>query len=289
MKRVYCMAAFSIFCWGTMAPISKLLLSDLGNMEVLGYGSAIASVTLFAVLLISGQWRCFREYSFMDFVQLAAIGTVGYFLYSAFYYEGLAILPAQTACILNYLWPVFTVCLSNVILKEPLSLSKLAALFISFLGTAAVMFRPGGEFMAGKQMAGYLCCILAALLYAFFNVLNKKKGGNQRINMFIYISVSAVLALFCCAGAGFTIPVKRQIPGLLWLGICIDALGFLMWAEALQQSKTVSLANAAYMTPVVSLVLSAVLLHEPIYITSVIGLVLILGGFFMQLLYAGAV
>ena len=60
---------------------------------------------------------------------------------------------------------------------------------------------------------------------------------------------------------------------------------YLLWVKVLQQSKIASVANAAYFTPVVSLILSAVVLHEPIYPSSVIGLGLILGGFLFQLLY----
>lgn len=103
--------------------------------------------------------------------------------------------------------------------------------------------------------------------------------------MFLYIGSGAVLAFACCARKGISIPGRGQIAGLLWFGICINALGFLLWVKVLQQSKIASVANAAYFTPVVSLILSAVVLHEPIYPSSVIGLGLILGGFLFQLLY----
>lgn len=279
------MAGLSIFFWGTMTPVSKKLLSDLSNMEMLGYGSAIAAVFLFAVLLFSGQWRQFACYSVRDYMRLLLTGIVGYFLYSALYYQGVDRLPAQTTCILNYLWPIFTVCLSAVMLKESFSFSKIGALLLSFLGTVVIFLQSGSTGMGQNTLEGYFCCILAAFLYAVFNVLNKKWGGNQLINMFLYIGSGAVLAFACSAREGISIPERGQIAGLLWFGICINALGFLLWAKVLQQSKIASVANAAYFTPVVSLILSAVVLHEPIYPSSVIGLGLILGGFLFQLLY----
>lgn len=128
MKKNYFMAGLSIFFWGTMTPVSKKLLSDLSNMEMLGYGSAIAAVFLFAVLLVSGQWRQFACYSVRDYIRLLLTGIVGYFFYSALYYQGVDCLPAQTACILNYLWPIFTVCLSAVVLHESIYPSSVLGL-----------------------------------------------------------------------------------------------------------------------------------------------------------------
>lgn len=278
------MAAFSIFCWGTMAPVSKILLSGLSNMEVLFYGSAIAAVVLLLVILLSGKWRLFRQYTVKDYLQLLLIGFVGYFLYSAFYYHGLTVLPAQAACILNYLWPILTVCLSCLLLKESFSTTKLLALLLSFTGVIVVTLQPGiNASTNNSSLTGYICCIVAAFLYALFNVLNKKKGGSQLINMFVYISISAVFAFFCCLRTGFSPVSGSQIAGLLWLGIFIDAAGFLLWAMALQAGNSATIANFAYATPALSIFLSCLLLDEPLYVTSFIGLGFILCGFFLQM------
>lgn len=284
MKKEYLMAGFTIFCWGTMAPVSKLLLSEMPNMLTLSYVTAIASLSLLAAIFATGQHSQFRKYQAKDYVQLFLIGAVGYFLYSALYYYGLSELPAQTACILNYLWPIFTVCLSAVLLKERLSLPKLAALVLSFLGVVIVVIQPGGQGSGYNRLLGYLCCILAAAMYAVFNVLNKKRGGNQLINMFIYIGSGAVLSALCCLKSGYILPTWQQIPGLLWLGVFINAVGFLLWAMALQESNTTSIANFAYITPGLSVLLSGWWLKEPIYWHSILGLALILGGFFLQML-----
>ena len=284
MKKEYLMAGFTIFCWATMAPISKLLLSEMSNMLTLSYVTAIASLSLLVVILATGQYRQFRNYTTKDYGQLFLIGAVGYFLYSALYYYGLSELSAQTACILNYLWPIFTVCLSAVLLKERLSLPKLAALVLSFFGVVIVVMQPGEQGSGYSRSLGYLCCILAAAMYAVFNVLNKKRGGNQLINMFVYIGSGAVLSALCCLKSGYILPTWQQVPGLLWLGVFINAVGFLLWAMALQGSNTASIANFAYITPGLSLLLSGWWLKEPIYWHSVLGLVLILGGFFLQML-----
>lgn len=252
-------------------------------MEVLFYGSAIAVIVLLLVLIVSGKWRLLRHYTILDFFQLICIGFIGYFLYSTFYYHGLSVLPAQVACILNYLWPILTVCFSCILLKESFSIVKLFALFLSFIGVIVVTHQPATNKIPDKlSLSGYICCILAACLYAFFNVWNKKRGGCQLINMLIYMSVSTVFAFLCCLRTGFSPLNGLQIGGLLWLGIFIDAAGFLLWAMALQSSHSATIANFAYLTPVLSIFLSSLLLNEPLYITSFVGLAFILFGLFLR-------
>lgn len=312
MKKEYGMAAFTIFCWSTMAPVSKLLLGGLSNMEVLCYGSAVAAVVLFLVILFQGKWEMLLQYTCGDYLKLICIGFFGYFLYSSFYYYGLSVLTSQTACILHYLWPLFTVCFSCLLLRERFSAGKLVALLLSFAGVAVVVFHPGEAGAAAGagtstgvgtvtgagviaeavgtaaeiRILGYLSCILAAGLYGSFNVLNKKKGGDPLINMFLYLTVGAVCAFFCCLFGGWELPAAMtpgQIAGLLWLGIFINAAGFLLWAMALQGTDAAAIANFAYATPVVSLLFSYILLNEPLHLTSFAGLFLILAGVFLQL------
>ena len=51
----------------------------------------------------SGRIRLFRALTGHDIWQLIGLGN---FLYSAFYYASLRLLPSTAACIINYLWPI---------------------------------------------------------------------------------------------------------------------------------------------------------------------------------------
>ena len=284
MKKEFAMAGVTVFLWGTSAPMCKVLLTDISNMEVLCCASVFAALSLLAVLLIKGQWRELRLYTPKDLGRLALLGFTGFFLYSALYYQGISCLDAQVACIVNYLWPIFTVCFACLILKESFSGAKLLALLLSFGGVVVVMFRPGQGFsFSGQQLKGYLSCILAAALYGLFCNLNKKQGGNQLINMFCYHTLSAVCALVCCLVTGFAPVSGVSVAGLLWLGVFVNAVGYLLWALALQGSSAAAISNFAYGTPAIALLLSHFFLGEPLYLTSILGLALILAGFFLQM------
>ena len=71
--------------------------------------------------------------------------------------------------------------------------------------------------------------------------------------------------------------------GLLWLGVFIDAVGYLWWAMALQGARNSAMvANLAYFVPLLSLVVSAITLGEEMSSAAFLALVLIMGGILLQ-------
>lgn len=74
--------------------------------------------------------------------------------------------------------------------------------------------------------------------------------------------------------------------GVLWLGGGINALAYLLWALALREAEnTATVANLAYLTPFLSLVVSVVFLKEKMSVSTVLALVFIVGGILMQSLH----
>ena len=74
--------------------------------------------------------------------------------------------------------------------------------------------------------------------------------------------------------------------GIIWLGVVIDAVAYLLWALALQGvENTAKIANLAYLTPFLSLVVSAVVLKEQVQMRALVALVFIVGGILLQSFY----
>ncbi len=94
---------------------------------------------------------------------------------------------------------------------------------------------------------------------------------------------------FVCASLVCTV-TKQWVPvpgeswiGLLWIGIMINGMAYLCWALAIRgNGSTAAIANLAYLTPFLSLIVSAVFLHEKIEIQAAAALFLIIGGILIQ-------
>ena len=283
MKRSYLYAGITVLIWSTLATVAKLVLNGMPNFEALAIGSALAFVFLLIVNCINGSIKEMKKYKIKDYLKMAGLGFWGLFLYSALYYYGIAVLGSQEACILNYLWPLMIVLFACLILKEKLTVRKIIAMLLSFAGI--VVLTIGGTGMqAENRLLGIAACILAAVCYGLFSVLNKKHCMNQNITMMWIWFTTGI----CSFAAGLLFekwqPVEGfQWLGLAWLGVVVNAIAYLLWAIALKRAKdSAKIANLAYLVPFLSIVLSAVVLKERITVNAIVALVLIIGGIVLQ-------
>ncbi len=282
MKKNYIYAFATVFIWSTMNVISKILITGMPALELLSAGSLLAFITLLILNVSQGVFRQDLGYKASDYAKMSGLGFIGLFLYSALYYQGIDRLTSQEACIINYLWPIMVVIFSCILLKERLTIAKIFAMLCSFAGIIILTF--GGT--AGKKpdMTGVICCLVAAACYGLFSVLNKQKNYNQQIAMMIIWLTTFV----CSTAAGlltetWIMPSAFEIAGFAWMGIIANAFAYLMWALALNGSDdSAVIANIAYLTPFVSVLLSAVILHEEIHANAIIALILIVGGILVQ-------
>ena len=214
---------------------------------------------------------------------MAGLGFLGLILYSGLYYYGLSQLTSQEACLLNYLWPMMIVLFAALLLGERITLRTAVALLLSFSGV--VVLTLGGEGSAeGNGLLGTVACLLAALCYGLFCVLNKRRNIDQTVMMIMAWGVTAVCSLpVTLLTEEWVTPMWTQWIGLLWLGVFIDAVGYLWWAMALQEARdAATVANLAYAVPLLSLVVSAITLGEEMSGAAVGALVLIMGGILLQ-------
>jgi len=283
MKKGFVYAGTTVLIWSTLAAVTKLLLADLPNLQALSVSSLFAFVFLLLLNLKNGSIKKLRSYGCKDYLIMAGLGALGLFAYNVLYFYGLSKLSSQEACILNYLWPMMLVVFSCLILKERLSWIKVLAMVCSFFGI--VILSMGKTATAGgSALLGMAGCVIAAACYGLYSVLNKKADYDQNIAMMIGWLVVAVGS----AGLGLFTEQWVRIEasgwlGLLWLGVVVNAIAYLLWALALQGTKnTAAVANLAYFTPFLSLVVSAVLLKERITARAVVALVFIVGGVVLQ-------
>ncbi|MCR5371794.1 MAG: DMT family transporter [Clostridium sp.] len=282
-KKSYLAAAAAIIIWGTLASTVKVLTGGMSDLQVLAVSGWFGGFFLLIWALAGDTRKYFRDYSPRDYFSMAWLGFIGLFTYSALYYYGLSQLSAQEACILNYLWPVTTILFSCLILKEPFTARKAVATMLSFAGIVVVM-AGRGEAGRGNAAAGIAACVMAAVCYGFFSAMNKKKAMNQNITMMVVWFVTGAAASGLCALRGAWSPVTPlQLLGLAYLGVVVQALANLFWAVAVNRAKNTALvANLAFLVPFLSVVVSTTMLHEPLSLSALAALILIVSGILIQ-------
>ena len=283
MKKTYFLAGTSIFCWSTVATTCKLLLKELDSIQLLWMNALIAGLFLFILNLCMGSFKECKHYKIKDYFLMALIGLPGTFFYYVFYYTGTDMMMASQAFIINYLWPIMSVLFACIILKEKLTLRKIVAIIISFLGVVIVI---GGALKGfdKKTLLGAGCCILGAVSYGIFTSLNQKLNYNKTMTLMVsYFSTFILTTIINALDGALFLPRVEQMAGFLWNGIFTVAIANCCWVMALEKGKTAKVSNLAYITPFLSGVWTSIFLNEKITLNAILGLVVIVLGIFIQL------
>lgn len=284
MKKEYLFAAVSILLWSTTSTVTKLLLGNLDSFQILLISSLFAFVFLFLINLKRGKLKELKMYSKKDYLCIMGLGILGTFLYNLFLYLGIDKMNASQAFIINYLWPIMTVIFACILLKEKFTLKKAIAVLVSFIGV--IIVTADGNILKFNVVSviGAIYCILAAIAYGLFSVLNKQRNYDTYLSMMLFYFVSFILScLYILIFGDFFVPNSIEFFGLLWLGVFKSAIAFSCWAKALKIGDTVKVSNLAYITPFLSLVWAFIILGEDISFYSILGLFVIIFGIFIQL------
>ncbi len=283
MKKTYLYAGISILFWSTIATVSKLLLDTMNSYQVLMCSAFFAGAALLAVSVLGGRIRQLKTYRAGDYLRILFIGLPGTFFYYVFLYSGTARMAASQAFIINYLWPIMSVLFACLLLKERLNARRWIAFLLSFLGVLTVAGDELLHFRSGT-LIGVGLCVLAAVSYGAFTALNRKWNYDYLLSMMLSFFATFVLTAVINLLMGEPLTVgAAQLLGFAYNGIFVMGVSTVTWALALKSGDTARVSNLAYITPFLSLVWTYFVLDEPIKPLSVLGLILIILGVFVQL------
>lgn len=285
MKREYLLAGVTILCWGMLAAVSKLLLREMSAVAVLSWSSLFAAAFLLLCCLFTKRLYFLKDMNARTWLELVEVGLLGVFCYRLCLFFGISRLPAQTAFVLNYLWPACTVLFGRVLLSERLTCIKVLAVALSVLGVIINTAQGNLHFLQGNDPLGILLCLAAAVLYGLYSVLNKKQAHDKFLAMLVayFCSTACAFGLTVAMGKPIELPAASQMMVLAFIGVVCNALPYLTWALALDRGNTAVIANLAYLTPFVSLAATHFLLKEAVTVYSVLGLALIGVGILFQM------
>lgn len=205
----------------------------------------------------------------------AAIGTNWILLFEAYRYTTVA-----TATVCYYLAPVFLL-IASPLLGEKLTAKKLLCVGVALTGMVCVSGVLKGSLPVLSELTGIGLGVGAAVLYATVMLLNKKlKSISAYDKTVIQLGTSAtvVLPYLLLTGVGNL----SDMTGQAWLllavvGIVHTGIAYTMYFGALQKLSAQTVALFCYLDPVIAILLSALLLQEPMDPFSILGTVLILG------------
>lgn len=281
-SKAFLLAVTAIMCWSTMGTAFNLTLRFLETPVLLSIASFTALIILAGILL--NQKKAFFPHNGRSWLNSAVMGFFNPFMYYLILFNAYAILPAQEAMTLNYLWPVILVIFMAIFTGTKIKPLSYLALLISFLGVAIIATRGNLLSMQFSNFKGDLLALGSSLFWAGFFILNMKDNREAVEKMFlnfffatIYIAVYLIITK-----NNFQINTKGML-GAVYIGTFEMAISFVLWLNALKLSPHPErISNLAFLSPFLSLILIAIVLKEKILAATFLGLVFIIAGILIQ-------
>ncbi len=282
-NKAYIYVSLAILFWGTSASAFKIGLLHSDYFQLLLYSSITALVILFLIIVIQKKVKFIFTIKVYDIKKSIILGFLSPFLYYTILFKAYSLLQAQIAQTLNYIWPITLVLLSIPILKQKLAFKSIIALIISFIGVIFISSKGKLFDYSITEPLGIFLALGSSILWALYWLYNMKDNINQIIRLF-YNFLFAVIFIFVTTVIYSSLSIS--IYGLIsavYIGMFEMAFTYVLWLKALQLSRTTTkIINLIFLTPFVSLIFIHFILHENIYYTTIVGLVLIIVGIIIE-------
>jgi drug/metabolite transporter (DMT)-like permease len=212
---------------------------------------------------------------------LGLLGQLGFNVPLAY---GIQHVEAGTVALISGMSSVFIAALAVPLLGERLQARVVVGLLLALSGSVFVTVMSGGELSLTRDQAfGSLLILLSATLWAVYSVIVKPWLGRIPPTSIPMLGSIAGLPLMIPIGlAGFASGLG-ELEWTGWLGVAqftitASVIAPILWAVGLQRGEASRAGLYLYLTPLFGVIISAILLDEPITVGTIAGGGLIVAG-----------
>ncbi len=279
-SKSYLHIAIAVASWSTVASAFKIGLRHYSYYELLLVASITALVMFALVISFQKKWHLLKSITRKDWVLFAITGLLNPAVYYLILFKAYDLLPAQIAQSINFSWAIVLTLLLAVVMKQRIPALKFVGMAISLGGVTLISI--GSETFAGVQLSitGLILAFISTFVWATFWILNRK---SEHIDNVLALFVSFLFgSFFLLIGLLFVDVQLYSLSGVLsavYVGLFEMAIPFIFFGLALKKTDNPALINQlCYLAPFISLFIIRSVLGEQIYLTTFVGLVLIVGG-----------
>lgn len=274
------MAMISIVIWGTTFISSKVLLEDFKPVELLLFRFVIG---LGALFLMKPERLALRDRRHEWY--FAGAGLSGICLYYLFENVALTYTQASNVGVITSISPFFIGISAHLFLKEEkLGRSFFIGFVFAIIGISMISF--GGQDGIQLNLKGDLLSVAAAAMWGVYAISARK------ISELGYPVIQATRRMFIY-GIVFMLPMAfvsdvrleperfgdiKNLANLLYLGVGACAVCFVTWNYAVEILGAIKTSVYIYLIPVITIIMSVIILHERITVMAVCGTALTLAG-----------
>ncbi|QEA39291.1 DMT family transporter [Pistricoccus aurantiacus] len=271
----------AVALWSTVATAFKIALGQMTPLELIWLAVLVSWALMGALVIRQGEFAQALRRGWRTALWAGLMNPVGYYLVLFAAYDRL---PGQEAMALNYTWALAMAFLAVPILGQRLTLIDILAGLIAYAGVWTIATRGAVFDVAFADPLGVAFALVSTLLWALYWLFNTRDSRPALIAQWQNFSVGLpVLTLMLLLGPGFQWHGPLALGAGIYVGLFEMGIAFILWQLAVRGvSRTAKVSNLIFLSPPVSLLLLHFVIGEPILPSTLIGLMLILGGLGLQ-------
>jgi drug/metabolite transporter (DMT)-like permease len=286
LRSAYIKLVLCAFFWGATFIAVRIAVQVMPPLTVATGRFVVASLLLLVIAYrVEGG---LPKLSYKQFWVTLLLGLTGVAIYNVFFFGALERMPAGKTALLVALSPIMTAVTVALILKERLGPYRWGGIALALIGTLTIVTK--GDILGATQGLlqsfgwGELLMLGAIVSWVSYTVISRfALRGLSPIAATTYASLWGALVL----GLAAITEIDTLEPEILnwsnfftifYLGAFGSAIAFIWYNEGVKMigpARTVVFTN---LVPVFGLLLSYLILDEPVYLSMVIGGAIVIAG-----------
>ena len=262
------LAAFCNSCIGIFSSI--LMEQGLSSTEIAFMRCFVALLFTFTLCMLNVRVRRKLKIGGLQVLKYVVLAFFGINIMYIFETTAIQYIPVSLVSFLLYASGILTIILSCIFLKEQMSIAKLIAIIVVFMGIG-IMFI--SNLNISGSLIGIIYAIIAGAGYSLYIFLNKKwnmKSG-MRTLMYIFLFGTIFLGIQLLI-SGTVISIKvNNIPFIIFLAIVPTMGGFYFTNKAINYAMAGEVQLVEMSEPFIATLLGVVILNQVISKTDFVG------------------
>ncbi|HAR3505790.1 TPA: DMT family transporter [Staphylococcus aureus] len=267
---------FTIILWGSAFPMIKIALNDFSAESLSAFRLILATIILLPFVII----KKLPTPELRDIPVIFILGFCGFVIYHTALNFGETLISAGISGILVSTTPIFSSALAYIFLKEHFSKWNWLSSLVAFIGISIISISK--DDYTTINVLGVFIILLASFSESLYFTCQKKyieKYGFIAFTLYTIMASSPFMLIFIpeiindIHGATFT-----SIVSVLYLAIFPTIIPYVLLAYIVKSVGVSDATMSLYLTPIVSLLLSYLLLDElPTTLAIIGGIITLLG------------
>lgn len=279
----HCLLLAAVTLWGWTFIATKILLAELGAVEIFAWRLAIA-VPLLGILLRARRTRL--EFSRSDLIAVAAAGAI-FGIHFVLQLTGLRTTTATNTGWIITFTPLTLAALSWLLLREPIGRGIAGGIAIATVGIVLLVSRGTPSDLGWVRSVGDWLILLSTFTWSLYTVVTRTLVARRDpLAVTFAISVASAIGVavpfMVTADAGAILSLSpRALAALLYLAVAGSVLGQWFWQVGVARLGAARAGLYLYLEPIATLMLAVPMLGEPFGIWVAIGGALVLAGVYI--------